>query len=96
MNKYTSKNGKVNSYHTLVFPIEGTMAQEIKDVKCIDHMCHNTLGDSTMVKYMIKVSLYNSGNPEDWISFVKLSNKCLAGQKITKGPQKHQLEQWVL
>ena len=45
-----------------------------KDIKYIEHTCHNTLGDSTMVKNVIKLHTYNSDNSEEWINFVELIN----------------------
>ena len=38
----------------------------------IDHKCHNTPGDSTLGKYVIKIPIYDSGTPEEWIIFVDL------------------------
>merc|ERR1711966_427836 len=56
----------------------------------------NTPGDSTTGKYVIKVPIYDSGHPEEWIIFTELVNKCLVGQDITTGPQMYQLVQRVL
>ena len=39
------------------------MVPEKKDIKCVEHKCHNTPGDSTIGKYVIKVPIYNPVNP---------------------------------
>ena len=43
----------------------------------IDHMCHNTPGDNTSEKYVIKIPRFDSGTPEEWIIFVDLVQKSL-------------------
>ena len=96
MNERIPKNGKVNNYQTPIIPLERTVSSDKKDIKYIEHTCHNTPGDSTTGKYVIKVPIYDSGHPEEWIIFTELVNKCLVGQNITTGPQMYQLVQRVL
>ena len=52
----------------------------------IDHTRHNTPGDSTSGKYVIKIPRLDSGTPEEWIVFVDLVQKALVGQNVTTGP----------
>ena len=97
MNERIPKNGKVNNYQTPIIPLQRTVVHDNKkDIKYIEHTCHNTPGDSTTGKYVIKVPIYDSGHPEEWIIFTELVNKCLVGQDITTGPQMYQLVQRVL
>ena len=46
--------------------------------KCIEHMCHNTPGDSASGKYVIKIPRFDSGMPEEWIIFVDLFQEGLS------------------
>ena len=46
-------------------------------------MCHNTPGDNTSGKYVIKIPRLNSGTPEEWIIFVELVQMALVGQNVT-------------
>ena len=82
MNERIPKNGKVNNYQTPIIQLERTVVQDKKDIKYIKHTCHNTPGDSTTDKYVIKVPIYDSGHPEEWIIFTELVHKCLVGQNI--------------
>jgi len=50
MNERIPKNGKVNNYQTPIIPLERTVVQDKKDIKYIEHTCHNTPGDSTTGK----------------------------------------------
>ena len=77
----------------LIIPLERTTNHNKKDVKYIDYTCHNTPGDATSGKYAIKVPVYDSGHPEEWINFVELVNKCLIGQNITTGPAMYSVVQ---
>ena len=52
----------------------------------IDHTCHNTPGNSTSGKYVIKIPRFDSGTPEEWIIFVNLVQKALVGQNDTTCP----------
>ena len=51
----------------------------------IDHTCHNTPGDTTSGKYVIKIPRFDSGTPEEWIIFVDLVQNSLVGQNVTTG-----------
>ena len=43
---------------------------ELQALKYIDHMYHNTPGDTTSAKYIIKIYRFDSGTPKEWIIFV--------------------------
>ena len=45
---------------------------DLEPSKYIDNMCHYALGNSTSEKYVIKISRFDSGTPEEWILFVDL------------------------
>ena len=62
----------------------------------IDHTCHNTLGDSTSGKYVIKIPRFDFGMTEEWIIFVDLVQRALVGQNITTDPPMHKCMEWVL
>ena len=47
MNERIPKNGKVNNYQTPIILLERTVSSDKKDIKYIEHTCHNTPGDST-------------------------------------------------
>ena len=96
MNKQIAKNGKVNINQIPVIPLECTTIHDKRDLKYIDHTCDNTPGDSNSGKYVIKVPVYDSGHPEEWINFIELINKCLVGQNITTGPAMYAVVQRVL
>ena len=49
-------------------------------------MCHNTPGDTTSRKYVIKIPRFDSGTPEEWIIFVDLVQKSPEGQNFTTVP----------
>ena len=77
LNERIPKNGKVNNYQTPIIPLERTVSSDKKDIKYIEHTCHNNPSDSTTGKYVIKVPIYDSGHPEERIIFTELVNKCL-------------------
>ena len=56
---------------------------------CIDHTCHNTPTDTTSGKYIIKISRFDYGTPEEWIIFVDLVQKSLGGQNVITGSLKY-------
>ena len=58
---------------------------ELNALEYIDHMCHNTPGDTTSGKYVIKISRFDSGSSEEWIILVNLVRKSLVGKNITTG-----------
>ena len=96
MNERIKKNSKVNLNQIPIIALERTMIHDKKDVKYIDHTCHNKSGDATSGKYVIKVPVYDSGHPKEWINFVEVVNKCLIGQNITTGPTMYSVVQRVL
>ena len=57
--------------------------EDLEPSKYIDHTCHNTPGNSTSGKYVIKIPRFDSGTPEEWIIFMELVQKALVGQNIT-------------
>ena len=62
--------------------LERPEKEDIEPSEYIDHTCHNTPGDSTSGKCEIKIPKFDSGTPEEWIIFVDLVQKALAGQNI--------------
>ena len=71
-------------FQELVYPIillEAPEKEDLEQSKYIDNTCHNTIGDSTSVKYVIKIPKFNSGMPEEWIIFVDLVQKALVGRE---------------
>ena len=77
MVKIEGKNpGKIKTYpNKLVKPIV-SLARPEKDeldaLEYVDHMCHNTPGDTASGNYVIKIPIFDSGTPERWIIFVDL------------------------
>ena len=69
-----------------IIPLERSEKEDLEPSGHIDHMCHNTPGDSASGKYVIKIPRFDSGTSEEWIIFVDLIQKALAGQNITTGP----------
>ena len=59
-------------------------------------MCHNTPGDITLGKYVIKIPKFDSGTPEEWIIFVDLVQKSLVEQNVTTGPPMYKHMEWML
>ena len=53
-----------------IIPVEHPETEDLEPSKYIDHTCHNTLGDSTSGKYVIKIPRFDSGTPGKWIIFV--------------------------
>ena len=98
MNVSIPKKGKVNAIVKPIIPLERPAAKTGKKdkVKSIDHQCHDTPDDNIMCKYTIKIPMYDSGDPEEWIIFDYLICKWIRGQNIATGPQMFQLVQWVL
>ena len=71
------KQSKQKSWE-LVNPIillECPEKEDLEPSKYIDHACHNTQGNSTSGKYMIKIPIFDSGMPEEGIIFVDLVQK---------------------
>ena len=59
-------------------------------------MCHNTPGDNTSGKYMIKIPRFDSGKPKEWIIIMDLVQKTLVGQNVTTGPPMYKCMERVL
>ena len=57
--------------------------EDLEPSEYINHTCHNTPGDSTSEKYVIKIPKFDSGTPEKWIIFVDLVQKAVIGQNVT-------------
>ena len=57
--------------------IPGPEMENLDPSKSIDHTCHNTPGNSTSAKYVIKIPRFDSGTPEEWIIFMDLGQKAL-------------------
>ena len=62
----------------------------------IDYTCHNTPGDTTSGRYVIKIPRFDSGTPGEWIIFVELVQKSLVGQNVTTGPPMYKCMERVL
>ena len=52
---------------------------ELEAFEYIDNKCHNSTGDTTSRKYVIKIPIFDSDTPEEWIIFVDLVQKSLVG-----------------
>ena len=59
-------------------------------------MCHNAPGNSASGTYVIKILRYDSGTPDEWISFVDLVQKALVGQDVTTGTPMNKFMERVL
>ena len=55
-----------------IIPLARTEKDDLDALEYIDHMCHNTPRDITSGKYVIKITKFDSGTPEEWIIFVFL------------------------
>ena len=60
--------------------------EEMDPLEYVDCTCHNTPGDSSSGKYVIKIPRFGSGTPEEWIISMNLVQKSLVGQNVTTGP----------
>ena len=69
-----------------IIPLTRPEKDELEALKYNSHMCHNTPIDTTSGKYIIKISRFDSGTPEECIIFVNLVQKSLVGQNVTTGP----------
>ena len=70
--------------------------EELEPIEYIDHTCHNTPGDSTSDKNVIKIPRFDSGMSEVQIIFVDLVQKALVGQNVTTGPPMYKCMERVL
>ena len=82
----------VNPIITLARPEK----EHLEPSEYIDHTCHNTPGDSTSGKYVIKIPRFDSGMPEEWIILVDLVQNALVGQNVTTGPPMYKCMESVL
>ena len=69
-----------------VIPLARPEKDKLEALEYIDHTCHNTPGDITSEKYMIKLPRFDSGTPEECIIFVYLDKKSLVRQNFTTSP----------
>ena len=60
MNGRITKNRKVNNYHNK------------KNIKCIELICNNTTGDSTMGKFMVEVPINDSVTQKNGLFLLNL------------------------
>ena len=79
-----------------IIPVERPEKEDFEPSKYIDHTCHNTPGDTTSGKYVIKIPRFDSGTPEEWIIFVDLVQKALVGRNVTTGPPMYKCMERVL
>ena len=68
-----------------IIPLERSEKEDLDPSEYIDHTFHNTPGNSTSGRCMIKIPRFDSGAPERWIIFVDLVQKALVGQNVTTG-----------
>ena len=80
----------------LIIPLERPEKEDFKQIKYIDHTCHNTPGDSASGNYVIKIPRFDSDTPEQWIIFVDLVHKALVGQNVTTGSSMYKCMERVL
>ena len=62
-----------------IIPLVKPENNELDTLEYIDHMCHNTPGDTTSGKYIIKIPRFDSGTSKECIIFVDLVQKNLVG-----------------
>ena len=62
-----------------IIPLARPEKEETYPLEYIDCTCHNTPGDSSLGKYVIKILRFWSGMPEEWIIFMNLVKKSLVG-----------------
>ena len=79
-----------------IIPLARPENNELDASEYIDHTCHNTPGDTTSGKYVIKIPRFDSGTPGEWIIFVDLVQKSLIGQNVTTGPPMYDCMERVL
>ena len=79
-----------------IIPLARPEKDELDASKYIDHTCHNTPGDTTSGKYVIKIPRFDAGTPEEWIIFVDLVQKSLVGQNVTTGKPMYDCMERVL
>ena len=79
-----------------IIPLERPEKEDLKPSEYINHTFHNTPGDSTSGKYVMKFPRFDSGTPEEWIIFVDLAQKALVGQNVITGPPMYKCMERVL
>ena len=80
----------------LISPMPRSEKDELDGLEYIDHKCHNTPGNTTSGKYVIKIQRFDSGTPEEWIIVVNLVQKSLVGQNVTTCPPMYKCMERVL
>ena len=96
-NKITKKNkSKSQELVNPIILLEGPEKEDLESSEYIDHTCHNTPGDSTLGKYVIKIPKFDSSTPKEWIIFVDLVQKASVGQNVTTGPPIYKCMERVL
>ena len=48
-----------------IIPLEPPEKDDFEPSEYIDHICHNTPGDTTSGKYVIKIARFDCGTPEE-------------------------------
>ena len=79
-----------------IIPLTRPEKYELDSSNHIDCTCHNTPGDSTSAKYVIKIPRFGSGTPEEWIIFINLFQKSLVGQNVTTASSMYECIERVL
>ena len=55
-----------------IIPLARPEKDDLDALEYIYHTYHNTPGDTTSGKYIIKIDRFDSDTPEEWIIFVDL------------------------
>ena len=79
-----------------IIPLERSETDNLEPCVYKDNTCHNTQGNSTSEKCMIKIPSFNFGTSEEWIIFVNLVQTALVGQNVTTGPPIYKCMERVL
>ena len=77
-------------------PLDCPEKEDFEPIKYIDHKYHNTPGNNTPGKYVIKIPRFDSCALEEWIIFVDLVQKTLARQNVTTGLRMYKYMERIL
>ena len=96
-NKFSKKTKTHPSeYVKPIIPLTRPEKDKLDALEYIEHASHNSPGDNTSEKYMIKIPSFDSGTPELLIIFMDLVQKSLVGQNVTTGPPMYECMDRVL
>ena len=57
---------------TPIIPLENPEKKDLEPSEYIEHVCHNSPGNSTEERYIIKIPRFDSGTHEEWIIYIDL------------------------